>query len=376
VEQLIVEKQILELGLDKNQVIVLDSGKSFGPISIAYEIIGTLNEKKDNAILICHALSGDSHVAGKYALEDKKPGWWDVMVGPGKPFDTDTYCIICSNTLGGCRGTTGPASINPVTEKPYALDFPVITINDMVKVQKLLIDHLGIQQLYCVAGGSMGGMQALAWIINFPSMVRSAAIIASAAYTSSLGIAFDKVGRNAIMSDPNFGSGDYYGRTLPRHGLAIARMIGHITYLSDESMRKKFSRSLQDKDELSFELSDDFAVESYLEYQGGSFVQRFDANSYLYVTKAMDYFDLPGKYGSLEKALKDVTARMLVVSFTSDWLFPTYQSVEIVKALMKNRKDVSFCEIQSSAGHDAFLLEFEKLGRILQSFLGNGRTGS
>lgn len=369
---LITVKQYFEI-TGKDNGLILDCGKSFGPVTVAYETLGELNADKSNAVLICHALSGDSHVAGRYSATDKKPGWWDSMVGPGKAFDTDRFFIICPNILGGCRGTTGPSSVNPETGKPYALDFPVITVEDMVQVEKRLIDHLGINRLYAVAGGSLGGMQAVVWAIQHPEKVRSALLIATAAYTSTQGIAFHKVGRNAIISDPSWNKGNYYGGRAPERGLAIARMIGHITYLSDESLRRKFSRNLQNRPGLSFELSDEFAVESYLEYQGDVFVERFDANSYLYITKAMDYFDLPGKYGTLENAFKDVSSKFLAVSFTSDWLYPGYHSREIVKALMRNRKDVSFCEINSPYGHDAFLLETEKLGRIISSFLNNAK---
>ncbi|MBL8029207.1 MAG: homoserine O-acetyltransferase [Fibrobacteres bacterium] len=370
---MLVEKKWVEL-FNISDPLVLESGKSFSPLTVAYETLGHLSPKRDNVLLICHALTGDSHVAGKYSPDDKKPGWWDNMVGPGKTFDTNKYYIICSNIIGGCRGTTGPGSINPETGKEYALSFPVLTVEDMVRVQKKLLDHLGIERLLCVVGGSLGGMQALAWAVMYPETVRSAAVIASAAYTSAQAIAFNKVGRNAIMSDPGFENGNYYGKSVPEKGLSIARMIGHITYLSDESMRKKFSRNLQARDAKSFELSDDFAVESYLEYQGGAFVERFDANSYLYITKAMDYFDFPGKYGSLDAAVKNISAKMIVVSFSSDWLFPPYQSKEIVKALMRSQKDVSYCEIESSYGHDAFLLEVEKLSRIMESFLLTART--
>jgi homoserine O-acetyltransferase len=365
---LIVEKKFAGL-FTAQEPLLLDCGRPFSPVTVAYETLGALNADKSNAILICHALSGDSHVAGKYSENDKKPGWWDNMVGPGRPFDTDKYFILCSNFLGGCKGTTGPSSLHPATGKEYGLDFPVMTVDDMVRVQKKLLEYLGIPRLLTIAGGSIGGMQALSWAILYPEAVRSVSVIASAAYTSAQGIAFNKVGRNAIMSDPAWRNGDYYGKPGPERGLSIARMIGHITYLSDESMRRKFSRNLQTRDELCYEMSDDFAVESYLEHQGESFVERFDANSYLFITKAMDYFDLPGKYGSLEEALKGVQSKFLLVSFTSDWLFPVYQSKEIVKALMRNLKDVSYCEIDSPYGHDAFLLEADRLGRIVKGFL-------
>lgn len=349
--------------------ILLESGVEFGPIQVAYETYGQLNENKDNAILLLHALTGDAHAAGFRNENDKKPGWWDDMVGPNKAFDTNKYFVISSNMLGGCSGTTGPCSINPQTGKPYGLSFPVITIEDAVKVQKHLIDFLGVKKLI-VAGGSMGGMQALEWSIAHSSMVEGVIIIASTSRLTAQGIAFNAVGRNAILSDPNFNNGDYYGKEKqPERGLAIARMVGHITYLCEESMHNKFGRRLQDKEKLDFDFNIDFQVESYLEHQGRVFVDRFDANSYLYITKAVDYFDLAQKHGSLKQAFEKTNARFLVMSFTSDWLFPTSQSKEIVQALIKADKDVSFCEIESPCGHDAFLLEFETQTKIVKSFL-------
>lgn len=349
----------------------LECGKQLGPITVAYETYGTLSPNKDNVILILHALSGDAHAAGYHSADDKKPGWWDTTIGPGKAFDTHKYFIICSNFLGGCKGTTGPSSINSVTGEPYGIKFPVITISDMVRVQKQLLDHLGIEKLLCIAGGSMGGMQSLEWVIQFPEMVESAMIIASTSRLSPQAIAFDEVARNAIVNDPHWNNGNYYGKEIPRHGLAIARMIGHITYLSDESMHQKFGRRLQYRETYGYDFMTDFAVESYLHYQGDKFVDRFDANSYLYLTKAMDYFDLSAKFGSLNEAFAHVSSKIIVISFTSDWLFPPYQSKRIVKALMNNDKDVSYVEINSSYGHDAFLLETEHLTQIVKSFLGN-----
>ena len=347
----------------------LESGKTLGPVTVAYETYGPLSPKKDNVILIVHALSGDAHVAGKHSPEDKKVGWWDEMVGPGKAFDTTRYHVVCSNILGGCMGTTGPSSINPATGKPYGMSFPVITIEDMVRVEAALLDHLGIEQVLTVVGGSMGGMQALQWAVSFPQRVRSVIPIACTPRLTAQGIAFNAVGRNAIVSDPNWNGGDYYGRAVPAKGLSIARMIGHITYLSDESMHAKFGRELRHAEDYKYELEAEFEVESYLNHQGESFVLRFDANSYLYITKAMDYFDLVGKYGSLTRAFKDVLARFLVIAYSTDWLYPTYQSKEIVQALMNLNKEVTFCEIQSRHGHDAFLLEWEALTRIIRSFL-------
>jgi len=349
----------------------LECGKKLGPITVAYETYGNLSQDKDNAILILHALSGDAHAAGYHSANDKKTGWWDNMIGPGKAFDTNKYFIICSNFLGGCKGTTGSISKDPKTGKHYALNFPMITISDMVKVQKKLMDYLEVKSLLSLAGGSMGGMQGLEWIIQYPDFVKSAMIIASTSRLSPQAIAFNEVGRNAIITDPNWQNGDYYGKNVPRHGLAIARMIGHITYLSDLSMHAKFGRRLQDKDTYGYDFSSEFEVESYLHYQGDKFVERFDANTYLYLTKAMDYFDLAAKFGSLNAAFENVSSKILVISFTSDWLFPPYQSKEIVKSLMNNDKDVSYIEINSSYGHDAFLLETEHLTKIVTNFLTN-----
>lgn len=354
--------------IEKN--IRLESGEEFGPITIAYETYGRLNGKKDNAILVLHALTGDAHAAGYHSETDIKPGWWNDMIGPGKAFDTDKYFIISSNMLGGCKGTTGPSSINPQTGKAYGTDFPVITIEDTVKVQKELVEHLGVKKLLSVAGGSMGGMQALMWSITYPEMVESTILIATTSKLSAQGIAFNAVGRNAIISDPDWQNGDYYDKERkPDRGLSIARMVGHITYLCEEAMHKKFGRKLQNKTKPDFTMDIDFQVESYLQHQGQVFVDRFDANSYLYITKAVDYFDLGAKYGSLEEAFKHTDAKFLIMSFTSDWLFPTSQSKEMVNALLRANKDVSFCEIESPCGHDAFLLEFETQTNIIKSFL-------
>lgn len=350
----------------------LESGKTIGPITVAYETYGRLSPRKDNVILIVHALSGDAHVAGKHSTDSRKTGWWDDMVGPGKAFDTTKYFVVCSNCLGGCQGTTGPSCINPATGKPYGMAFPIITIEDMVRVQAALLDYLGVEKVLTVVGGSMGGMQALQWAVSFPHRVRSVTPIASTPRLTAQSIAFNAVGRNAIVSDPNWNNGDYYGRSRengPAKGLAIARMIGHITYLSDESMHAKFGRELRNADDYKYEFEPEFQVETYLNHQGESFVERFDANSYLYITKAMDYFDLVGKYGSLTNAFKETAARFLVIAYSTDWLYPTYQSKEIVQALMNLNKDVTFCEIQSRHGHDAFLLEWEALTRIIRSFL-------
>jgi homoserine O-acetyltransferase len=365
-----------DLFIDDPEALILESGRKFGPINIRYETYGELNDTKTNAILIVHAFSGDAHAAGYHSGEDSKPGWWDNMIGPGKAFDTERYFIISSNVLGGCMGTTGPNSIDPASGKAYALDFPVITIQDMVKTQKLLVDHLGIDCLLAVAGGSMGGMQVLEWSIAFPNQVKTAIVIASTGRLSAQGIAFNAVGRNAIMSDPNWQGGNYYGSAeIPRQGLSIARMIGHITYLSDESMRMKFGRKLQTREDYNFDFSDQFQVESYLEYQGDRFVERFDANSYIYLSKAIDYYDFSSRYGSIDDAISRTRCSFLVISYSSDWLFPTYQSKELVYAMMRRGKDVSYTELDSPYGHDAFLLETGRQEIIVSSFLKSAMEG-
>jgi homoserine O-acetyltransferase len=351
--------------------LALESGARLGPITVAYETMGTLNKARSNVILVTHALSGDSHVAGYYSEKDPKPGWWNTMVGPGKGIDTDRYFVVCSNVLGGCMGTTGPASTNPATGRPYGLGFPVVTIGDMVRVQKALLDHLGIAKLLAVVGGSIGGMQAIEWTIAYPAMVTAAILMATTTRHSALAIAFNEIGRQAIMSDPNFNKGDYYNGPRPDLGLALARMVGHVTYLSDEAMRSKFGRRLQDRDNLAFDFEANFQVESYLRHQGSKFVQRFDANSFLYITKAADYFDVGRRHGhgSEVEAFAGVTAKILAISFTSDWLYPTYQSRDMVKAMKKNGLDVSFCEIEAQCGHDAFLLPNERQSTLINRFL-------
>ncbi len=350
----------------------LDCGRELKQVNIRYEVAGTLSPEGDNAVLITHALSGDAHVCGRYTSEDRKGGWWDDMIGPGKAIDTDRYFVICSNVLGSCAGSTGPRSIDPDTGNPYNLNFPVITIRDMVRAQKALIDHLGIRKLLAVVGGSMGGMQAMEWAINYPDCLDCAVPIATTSQLSPQSIAFDWVGREAIKYDPNWNGGDYAADRIPDRGLATARMLAHITYLSDESMSRKFGRDLQDSESYSFDFRRDFAVESYLEHQGRRFVERFDANSYFYITRAMDYFDLAARFDhDLTQAFSTAKSDFLVVSFSSDWLFPTSESRKIVKALLKNRLKVSFCEIISGYGHDAFLLEVETLGGMIRDFLHN-----
>ena len=351
--------------------MLLECGARLGPITIAYETCGTLNFRKSNAVLILHALSGDSHVTGYYSEKDEKPGWWDSMVGPGKGIDTDKYFVICSNIMGSCMGSTGPNTLNPKTAKPYGLEFPVVTIGDMVRAQKSLLDALGIKKLLSVVGGSIGGMQVLEWCVRYPEMVAAAIPLATTTKHSALAIAFNEIARQAIMTDPNWNGGDYYSGSRPETGLAVARMIGHVTYLSDQSMRLKFGRRLQNKNDFSFNFDPEFQVESYLRHQGRRFVERFDANAFLYITKAADYFDLAEQHGkgSMVEAFSKTNARFLVVSFTSDWLYPTYQSREMVRAIKKTGQDVSFCEIEAKWGHDAFLIPNPRLSSILGGFL-------
>ncbi len=334
-------------------------------LQIAYETYGTLNSKKTNAILITHALSGDAHVAG-YHQGDEKPGWWDDMVGPQKAFDTDRYFIICSNVLGGCKGTSGPSSINPKTKKPYGLEFPLLTIGDMVRVQKKLVDFLGIKKLLCVAGGSMGGMQALLWSAIYPECVENVIAISTALKHSPQQIAFSEVGRQAIMADPEWRAGNYYDFGQPYKGLSVARMIGHITYMSQSSMEDKFSRRKK-KEGIAASFTTEFEVEGYLRYQGDAFVKRFDANSYLYLTKAMDYFDLSGD--ALFAHGKPRQARFLVLACDSDWLYPASQSEEVVRVLKNHNVEATYFMIQSNYGHDAFLIEFDEQARIIRNFL-------
>ncbi|MFA5230933.1 MAG: homoserine O-acetyltransferase [Candidatus Omnitrophota bacterium] len=359
------------LGIVKGQIFTFDSlklenGERFGPVTLAYETYGILNKDKSNAILITHALSGDAHAAGVHEGEDD-PGWWDDFVGPAKAFDTDKYFVICSNILGGCKGSTGPSSINPKTAKAYALDFPLVTINDIVNAQKHLIDYLGIEKLLAVVGGSMGGQQVLSWLVNYPQNILSAVPIATTIKHSPQQIAFNEVGRQAIMADSHWKSGNYYEGPLPSKGLAVARMIGHITYMSDKSMAEKFGRAKKDAGE-PFKFTADFEVEGYLRYRGDNFVKRFDANSYLYITKAMDNFDA-SKGERFEEVLQGTKVKVLVISFKSDWLYPAYQSKEIVKACKLAGVETTYCEIDSTYGHDAFLLEVEEETHLLKHFL-------
>ena len=357
-------------------VLTLSGGRTLDHVEVAYETWGRLLDDGSNAVLVCHALSGDSHLAGHRPGEDQTSaptGWWDSMVGPAKAIDTDRYFVVCCNVLGGCSGTTGPSSPDPSTGLPYALSFPLITIEDMVDVQAHLLQALGVHRLHAVVGGSMGGMQALSWAKRYPDRVGSVVADATTWRLGPQAIAFNEVGRRAILEDPNFAGGDYYDvAAQPESGLGIARMIGHITYLSDESMHKKFGRRLQSSTDYAYDFVSEFQVESYLAYQGQRFVERFDANTYLYMTKAMDYFDLQADAPTLPDALGGVTARFLVLSFSSDWLFPTARSHELVAALREIGTEVTFAEIPSAYGHDAFLLEPEAQHKLIAPFLANG----
>ena len=350
--------------------LALDCGKQLGPFTVAYETAGTLNAAKSNAILICHALTGDQYFAHENPVT-KKGGWWELMIGPGKPIDTNRFYVICANILGGCLGSTGPASIDPETNEPYGLNFPVITIRDMVRAQVRLIDHLGIDQLFAVVGGSMGGMQVLEWAAHFGERVYCAIPIATAAWHSAQNIAFHEVGRQAVMADPEWAEGRYHlQQRVPRRGLAVARMAAHITYLSEAALHAKFGRNLQDRADRTFSFNADFQVESYLRHQGSTFVDRFDANSYLYITRAMDYFDLAGEFGGvLANAFRGTKSRFCVVSFTSDWLYPTHENRKIVQALNAVAANVSFVEVESDKGHDAFLLEEPVLFQTITGFI-------
>jgi homoserine O-acetyltransferase/O-succinyltransferase len=351
----------------------LESGEKLGPITLAYETYGALNKEKSNAVLVAHALSGDAHAAGK-RRSDEALGWWDNLIGPGKGIDTDKYFVICSNVLGGCMGSTGSSSINPQTGRPYGLDFPMVTIGDMVNAQMALIDHLGIQNLLTVIGGSMGGMQALQWMVSYPEKIRSAIPIATTLKHTPQQIAFNEVGRQAVMADPNWKNGSYHSGRPPAKGLAVARMIGHITYMSDVSMAEKFGRRTKAKRE-QFKFAADFEVEGYLRYRGDNFVKRFDANSYLYITKAIDYFNILNGH-SIGNVFQGLTAKVFVIAFKSDWLYPAYQSQEIVKACKLAGVDSSYCELNSTYGHDAFLLEIEQETQLISNFLKTITNGS
>ena len=352
--------------------LALDCGRELASYELIYETYGTLNADKSNAVLICHALSSDHHAAGYHSMEDKKPGWWETAIGPGKPIDTNRYFVISSNNLGGCRGSTGPISINPASGKPYGPDFPIVTVKDWVRSQARLADVLGIEQFAAIIGGSLGGMQVLQWAIDFPDRLRHSVIIAAAPRLSAQNIAFNEVARQAIMTDPEFYEGRYYEHnTVPKRGLMIARMLGHITYLSDDSMRGKFGRELREG-KINYGFDVEFQVESYLRYQGLSFVDRFDANTYLLMTKALDYFDPAADYDNdLTKALARVKSKSLVVSFTTDWRFSPKRSKEIVKALHDNDKDFSYVEVEADEGHDAFLMKIPYYMDIFSAYMSN-----
>jgi homoserine O-acetyltransferase len=366
----IVQTQFVDLFQPPNPM-KFASGELLGPVRVAYETYGTLNSDATNAIFVCHALTGDAHAAGIHSTADRKPGWWDGFIGHGKGIDTNKYFVICANVLGGCQGTTGPGSVNSATGKRFCLTFPFLTVRDVVTVHSELVRHLGIRQLLAVVGGSLGGMQVLEWSIRFPDQVRAAVVLASAPKLSAQGIAFNAVGRRAIYADPGFCNGDYYDSEGPRYGLALARMVAHITYLSEDSIELKFGRRLQDGDRFAFSMQKEteFQIESYLHYQGKRFVQRFDANSYLYLTRMMDYFDLSDGHPSLESALLQTKARFLVASYDTDWLFPTSQSRELVSALLHVRRHVSFVELRCPFGHDSFLIDIEPLAALVSPFL-------
>ena len=360
--------QAITFGVDRP--LLLDGGHALSTLTIAYMTYGTLNADKSNAILICHALTLDQFAASPHPLTGK-PGWWDTLIGPGKPIDTDRFFVICSNVLGGCMGTSGPADTDPATGKPFGLSFPLVTIKDMVRTQAMLIDALGIDRLLCVVGGSMGGMQVLQWAASYPDRVVSAIPMATAANHSAQNIAFHEVGRQAIMADPDWQGGNYQlDDTRPSKGLAVARMAAHITYLSEAALQRKFGRNLQDRNAISFGFGPDFQIESYLHHQGMTFVDRFDANSYLYITRAMDYFDLAADYGGvLAEAFRGTATRFCIISFSSDWLFPPQGNKQIAHALNAAAANVSFVEIETDRGHDAFLLEEPEMFATVRGFL-------
>ena len=360
--------QAIDFG--SSQPLMLDAGRALSPFTVAFKTYGTLNDERSNLVLICHALTGDQFAASRHPVTGKA-GWWDMMIGPGKPIDTNRYFVLCPNVIGGCMGTTGPAETDPSTGKPYGLSFPLITVRDMVRAQAMLLDALGIEKILCVLGGSMGGMQVLQWAASFPDRVVSAVPIAAAARHSAQNIAFHEVGRQAIMADPEWKGGDYtlHG-TRPAKGLAVARMAAHITYLSETALQSKFGRALQDRDTFSFAFGPDFQIESYLHHQGITFVDRFDANSYLYITRAMDYFDLAAEYGGvLAEAFRGTQTRFCIISFTSDWLFPTAENKKVAHALNAAAANVSFVEIATDRGHDSFLLDEPEMFAAVRGFL-------
>jgi homoserine O-acetyltransferase len=359
---------------------------SIAPVDVEYETYGTLSRSKDNAILVCHALSGDAHVAGWDADAERlgrtwrlrKPGWWDAVVGPGKALDSERYFVVCANVLGSCYGTTGPASVNPASGRPYALDFPLVTVSDWVQLQARLLDFLGIGELYAVLGGSLGGQQAIEWALAFPERVRKCIVLAASARLSAQGLGFNAVGRHAVMHDADFHDGDYYGQSAPEDGLAAARMLAHITYLSGKGMDAKFGRRIQEGAQARSGFDAEFQVESYLDHQGRAFVERFDANSYLYITRAMDYYDAAARWGGgdLVAACSRLRAQLLTVSFSSDWLYPPDECRDFALAVMRNRIPVTYLNVHSDYGHDAFLVEAATVERILRGFLTVAPSGS
>ncbi len=352
-----------------HEPLSLDSGETLESYEICYETYGTLNSARTNAVLICHALSGDHHAAGYNQIDDRKPGWWDNCIGPNRPLDTNKFFVVCPNNLGGCGGSTGPLSKNPSSGKSYGPDFPIVTVRDWVESQAKLADELRIESWAAVMGGSLGGMQALQWSVAYPNRVRNAIVIAAASKLSTQNIAFNEISRQAILADPNFNNGHYNEKnTAPTDGLKLARMIGHMTYLSDDGLRAKFGRERTDKN-TSFSFGAEFEVESYLQYQGDAFVNRFDANTYLLMTRALDYFDPAQNHDDdLRKTMASASARFLVVSFSSDWRFSPARSREIVRSLLYSNKDVSYCEIESEFGHDSFLLPIPDYHQILAKY--------
>ena len=355
--------------IDFDQSLTLDCGHTLSEFTLAYETYGELNATRSNAVLICHALSGDQHAAGYHSVSDEKPGWWDNCIGPGKPFDTDRFFFVCPNNLGGCGGSSGPNTINPKTGKRYALDFPIITVKDWVLSQNILREALGIPRWAAVIGGSLGGMQAMQWAIDYPDKIAYALLIATAPRLSAQNIAFNEVARQAIASDPSFCNGNYYENNIPEKGLMLARMLGHITYLSDDAMREKFGRELKTA-KLNYGFDVEFQVESYLRYQGESFVNRFDANTYLLMTKALDYFDPAAEHGgNLSEAFKQASCGFLVVSFSADWRFSSTRSHEIVEALVHSNRCVSYCEIEAHHGHDSFLMPVPQYHKVLRAYM-------
>ncbi len=365
----IVEKQYAHF----DETLHLRSGQTLEGFTLAYETYGKLNDDRSNAVLVCHALSGDSHAAGLYSGEKgEKPGWWDHSIGPGKMFDTDHLFVICSNVIGGCQGSTGPSS--PAKDgKPYAMRFPFVTISDMVLAQRHLLDSLGIEKLFSVAGGSMGGMQALQWAVDYPERVGSVLFLASTPRSSTQNIAFNEIGRQAIYADPNWNKGDYYDGQAPTAGLSVARMVGHITYMSEKSLDEKFGRRTQDDAKLAYNFDTDFAVEGYLKHQGEKFVERFDANTYLYVTKALDYYDVADGYESMHDALKRTKCPFLVVTISSDWLYTASQGIEMVNVLRDLQREVEYRHVEASFGHDSFLVEVETMTTIVGGYLDRQR---